>query len=81
VTVPQHHAQLLDVDSHLALEILGQHLAFEIELLQPILQVHNTLESKGSCVREKTVLLSEPCPAPEQSSTDPIRLLPLAMSR
>lgn len=54
--VPQHHAQLLDVNSHLALEILGQHLAFEIELLQPIFQVHNTLESKGSCVREKAAL-------------------------
>lgn len=50
MTVPQHNAQLLDVNSHLALEILGQHLAFEIQLLQPIFQVHNTLESKGSRV-------------------------------
>lgn len=49
-TVPQHNAQLLDVNSHLALEIFRQHLAFEIELLQPILQVHDTLESnETSC--------------------------------
>lgn len=54
--VPQHHAQLLDVNSHLALEILGQHLAFEVELLQPIFQVHDTLESRGVCVRENTAL-------------------------
>lgn len=53
MTIPQHHAQLLDMDSHLALEILRQHLAFEVELLQPIFQVHHTLKSKGSCVREK----------------------------
>lgn len=39
---PQHHAQLLDMDSHLALQILGQHLAFEVELLQTIFQVHHT---------------------------------------
>lgn len=48
MTIPQHHAQLLDMDSHLALEILRQHLAFEVELLQPIFQVHHTLKkAKG----------------------------------
>lgn len=54
MTIPQHHAQLLDMDSHLALEILRQHLAFEVEFLQPIFQVHHTLKSKGSRVRERT---------------------------
>lgn len=56
VILPQHHAQLFHVNPHLALQILGQHLAFEVELLQPVLQVHNTLESKESCVRERTAL-------------------------
>lgn len=45
-SLPQDHAQLLDVDPGLALQILGQHLALEVDLLQPVLQVHDTLRGE-----------------------------------
>lgn len=47
-SLPQDHAQFLDVDPRLALQILGQHLALEVDLLQPVLQVHDTLKGRES---------------------------------
>lgn len=35
------------MDSHLALEILRQHLAFEVELLQPIFQMRVHVKELG----------------------------------
>lgn len=44
--LPQHHAQFLHMDSGLTLQILSQHLALEVDFLQPVLKVHYTLQRR-----------------------------------
>ncbi len=45
--LPQNHAQLLHMHPGLSFQVLGQHSALEVELLQPVLQMHYTLKTRA----------------------------------
>lgn len=46
--LPQDHAQLFDVNSCLALQVFSKHFALEVDLLQPVFQVHDALKGRDT---------------------------------